>query len=106
MEFVDNDKLHVLFLPYLSPSHMIPLVNAARLFAAQGVKVTILSTKYNTVLFQSSIDHAIELGHDITINNLKFTSAEVGLPEGIEYFTAATTKEMLSETNGRTSTAS
>ncbi|XP_027121011.2 nuatigenin 3-beta-glucosyltransferase-like [Coffea arabica] len=95
MEFVDNDKLHVLFLPYLSPSHMIPLVNAARLFAAQGVKVTILSTKYNTVLFQSSIDHAIELGHDITIHNLKFPSAEVGLPEGIEYFTAATTKEML-----------
>mgnify|MGYP004721513073 CR=1 FL=1 len=60
MEFVDNDKLHVLFLPYLSPSHMIPLVNVARLFAAKGVKVNILATKYKTVMVQSSIGNASE----------------------------------------------
>lgn len=95
MELVENANLHVLFLPHLGPSHTISLVNAARLFAAQGVKVTILSTKYNSILFQPSIDRAIELGHDITVHNLKFPSAEVGLPEGIEHFAAATTKEML-----------
>ncbi|XP_071927865.1 nuatigenin 3-beta-glucosyltransferase-like [Coffea arabica] len=90
-------KLHLLFLPFFTPSHMIPLVNAAGLFAAQGVKVTILSTKHNTVLFQSSIDRAIELGHDISVHNLKFPSAEVGLPEGIENFSVATTQEMLAK---------
>lgn len=95
MASVDTAKLHVLFLPYFTPSHMIPLVNVARLFAAQGVKVTILTTKYNAALFQSSIDHAAGLGHDISVHNLKFPSAELGIPEGIENFTAATTTEIL-----------
>ncbi|CDP01301.1 unnamed protein product [Coffea canephora] len=95
MASVDAAKLHALFLPYFAPSHMIPLVNVARLFAAQGVKVTILTTKYNAVLCQSSIAHATGLGHAISVHNLKFPSAELGIPEGIENFSAATTTEIL-----------
>ena len=79
MASVGAAKLNALFLTYFAPSHMIPLVNVARLFAAQGVKVTILTSKYNAVLFQSSIDHATGLGHDISVHNLKLPSAELGI---------------------------
>ncbi|XP_055824039.1 solanidine UDP-glucose glucosyltransferase 1 [Solanum dulcamara] len=87
--------LHVLFLPYLSAGHFIPLVNTARLFASRGVKVTILTTPHNALLFQSTIDDDVQIsGHSISIITIKFPSAEVGLPEGIESFNTATSPEM------------
>ncbi|MCD7470808.1 hypothetical protein HAX54_010958 [Datura stramonium] len=88
------EELHVVFVPYLTPSHMIPLVDTARLFASHGVKVSIITTPYNALLFESSIDHAADLGHKIFVHKLKFPSAEVGVPEGIENFSATTSQEM------------
>ncbi|CAN4095365.1 unnamed protein product [Withania somnifera] len=70
---------------------MIPLVNTARLFASQGVKVSIITTHYNALLFESSINDS---GHHIFIHKLKFPSDKVGLPEGIENFSAITAPEM------------
>ncbi|XP_060171355.1 nuatigenin 3-beta-glucosyltransferase-like [Lycium barbarum] len=90
----ENRELHVVFVPYLTPSHMIPLVDTGRLFASHGVKVSIIATPCNAMLFESSIDHATDLGHKIFVHKLKFPSAEVGLPEGIENFSATTTQEM------------
>ncbi|XP_006342640.1 UDP-glucose flavonoid 3-O-glucosyltransferase 7-like [Solanum tuberosum] len=90
----NGELLHVVFIPYFTPSHMIPLVDIARLFASHGVKVSIITTTYNALLFESSIDHATELGHKIFVYKLKFPSAEVGIPEGIENFSAATSQEM------------
>ncbi|XP_016549859.2 nuatigenin 3-beta-glucosyltransferase [Capsicum annuum] len=90
----NGEQFHVVFVPYLTPSHMIPLVDTARLFASHGVKVSIITTPYNALLFESSIDHATDLGHKIFVHKLKFPSAEVGIPEGIENFSAATSAEM------------
>ncbi|XP_004252755.1 nuatigenin 3-beta-glucosyltransferase isoform X1 [Solanum lycopersicum] len=90
----NGETLHVVFIPYFTPSHMIPLVDIARLFASHGVKVSIITTPYNALLFESSIDHATELGHEISVHKLKFPSDEVGLAEGIENFSAATSQEM------------
>ncbi|CAN4115125.1 unnamed protein product [Withania somnifera] len=87
----ENGELHVVFVPYFTPSHMIPLANTAKLFASQGVKVSIITTHYNALLFASSIDAS---GHRIFVHKLKFPSFEVGLPEGIENFSAASTPEM------------
>ncbi|XP_059286232.1 nuatigenin 3-beta-glucosyltransferase-like [Lycium ferocissimum] len=86
-----NCELHAVFVPYFTPSHMIPLVNTARLFASHGVKVSIITTLYNALLFESSVDGS---GHQIFVHKLKFPSAEVGLPEGIENFSAITAPEM------------
>ncbi|KAI5669569.1 hypothetical protein M9H77_19422 [Catharanthus roseus] len=90
-----NSKLHLLFLPYFTPSHMIPQVNAARIFASHGLKVTIIATPANADLFQSSIDEDTKLGHDISIHIIPFPADEVGLPNGVENFNAATSIEML-----------
>ncbi|KAL1822160.1 hypothetical protein ACET3Z_008938 [Daucus carota] len=91
------EKFHVLFLPYLTPSHMIPLVDMGRLFAARGVTVTIITTPHNAILFRSSIEQGLESGHQITVHELNFPSREVGLPEGIENFNAITSSEMSSK---------
>ncbi|MCD7470807.1 hypothetical protein HAX54_010957 [Datura stramonium] len=88
----ENGELHVVFVPYFTPSHMIPLVNVARLFASRhGVKVSIITTHYNALLFESSMDDSC---HRVFMHKLKFPSDEVGLPEGIENFSAATVPEM------------
>ncbi|XP_052203112.1 nuatigenin 3-beta-glucosyltransferase-like [Diospyros lotus] len=88
-------KLNAFFLPYFATSHLIPLVDTARLFASRGVNVTIITTPANAVLFQHSIDHENSSGgHRITVRTVKFPSAEVGVPEGIENFSAVTSMEM------------
>ncbi|KAK9271249.1 hypothetical protein L1049_026839 [Liquidambar formosana] len=51
-----DEQLHVIFLPYMTPGHMMPLVDMARLFAAHGVKVTIITTPMNAARFKSAVD--------------------------------------------------
>ncbi|CAN4095369.1 unnamed protein product [Withania somnifera] len=87
-----NGELSCVFLPYFTPSHMIPLVDIARLFASQGVKVSIITTQYNALLFESSV---YDSGHQIFVHKLKFPSIKVGLPERIENFSAVTASEMI-----------
>ncbi|TMW81767.1 hypothetical protein EJD97_007947 [Solanum chilense] len=92
-----SKQLHILFLPYFATGHIIPLVNAARLFASHGgVKVTILTTHHNASLFRSSIHNEDEEeGHSvISIETLNFPSTEVGLTEGIENFSSASSTEI------------
>lgn len=90
---MDNGKqLHVLFLPYFATGHIIPLVNAARLFSHRGVNVTIITTHHNASLFRSSIDDD-DARSIISIHTLRFPSTEVGLPEGIENFSSTYSPE-------------
>ena len=85
------DQLKVIFLPFfLAPSHQIPMVDTARLFAMHGVNVTIVTTSANALLFQKSIDRDANSGHQIKTHVLQFPSAQVGLPDDIENFNTAT----------------
>lgn len=92
---VENGQLHAVFLPFFMTSHMIPLINAARVFASHGVKVTIISTPANTALFGSDIDQEIRSGHQISVSNVKFPAAEMGLQEGLENIASSTSMEMM-----------
>ncbi|XP_074380938.1 nuatigenin 3-beta-glucosyltransferase-like [Apium graveolens] len=92
-----NQNLHVLLLPYFTPSHMIPLVDMGRLLATRGVTVTIVTTPHNALLFRESILQDVESGNQIHVRELTFPSKEVGLPEGIENFNAITSSEMSSK---------
>ncbi|CAK9141266.1 unnamed protein product [Ilex paraguariensis] len=89
-----GDELNIIFVPYLSPGHMIPMIDVARLFAAHGVIATIITTPSNSLLFQNSIDHDINSGHKISIHQIQFPHAEVGLPVGIENFSTLTSPDM------------
>ncbi|MCI71677.1 anthocyanin 3'-O-beta-glucosyltransferase, partial [Trifolium medium] len=62
----------------------------ARVFAMNGVDVTIITTKGNAAIFQKSIDHDFNRGRSIKTHVLEFPAKQVGLPVGVETFNADT----------------
>ncbi|GAU47770.1 hypothetical protein TSUD_193070 [Trifolium subterraneum] len=79
-----NNQLHVIFLPYPSPCHMIPMIDTARLFANHGVNVTIITTHANASTLQKTIDSDFNSGYSIKTQLIQFPSSQVGLPDGVE----------------------
>ncbi|XVE66799.1 hypothetical protein DITRI_Ditri08aG0108300 [Diplodiscus trichospermus] len=86
-------QIHILFFPLFAQGHLIPTVDMARLFSRHGVKVTIVTTPLNALLFAKMIQRDRELGFEISTYIVKFPSAEAGLPEGCENVSSAS-KEM------------
>lgn len=51
--------LHIFFLPFLAPGHMIPMVDLAKLFASRGgVKATIITTAANASRVQPALNRS------------------------------------------------
>ncbi|KAI5429286.1 hypothetical protein KIW84_034054 [Lathyrus oleraceus] len=90
-----HNKLHVVFLPYPTPGHMIPMIDTARLFAKHGVNVTIITTHANASTFQKTIDNDFNSGYSIKTKLIRFPSAQLGLPDGVENIKDGTSFEML-----------
>ncbi|XP_071719255.1 nuatigenin 3-beta-glucosyltransferase-like [Rutidosis leptorrhynchoides] len=59
---------HVVFLPLPSPSHMIPLVDVARLFSARGVRSTIVTSHHSLSLLQNHINFDLARGYPISVH--------------------------------------
>ncbi|XWS59596.1 hypothetical protein CRYUN_Cryun08bG0135700 [Craigia yunnanensis] len=78
------DQLHFVLIPLMSPGHLLPMTDMARLLAQHGMIVSIVTTPLNTIRFQSSIERAVESGLHIRLLQLQFPSDKVGLPEGCE----------------------
>ncbi|KAF7003703.1 hypothetical protein CFC21_018993 [Triticum aestivum] len=76
--------LHILFFPFLAPGHLIPIADMAALFAARGVRCTILTTPVNAAIIRSAVDRANDAlaGPAIDISVVPFP--DVGLPPGVE----------------------
>ncbi|XP_058737116.1 soyasapogenol B glucuronide galactosyltransferase-like [Vicia villosa] len=90
-----HNQLHVIFLPFPSPGHMIPMIDTARLFAKHGVNVTIITTHANASSFQKTIDSDFNSGYSIKTHLIHFPSARVGLPHGVENLKDGTSSEIL-----------
>jgi len=90
-----SQKLNIIFLPYLTPGHMNPMIDTARIFAKHGVNVTIITTQANALLFKKAIDNDTSCGYSIRTCVIQFPSAQVGLPEGVENIKDGTSLEML-----------
>ncbi|WRX30314.1 hypothetical protein QQP08_022801 [Theobroma cacao] len=91
----EDGKIHAMFLPYMAPGHMMPMVDAARLLAAAaGTKVTIIVTAMNALRIKNAIDRDVQSGHQISLEILSFPGAQVGLPEGCENMISTPTPEM------------
>ncbi|KAG5238792.1 scopoletin glucosyltransferase [Salix suchowensis] len=80
----EGNQLHVIFFPLMAHGHMIPLVDMAKLFASRGLKTTIVTTPLNVSLFSRTVQRTQNLGFDINIRTIEFSTAETGLPEGCE----------------------
>ncbi|KAI3896709.1 hypothetical protein MKW98_009562 [Papaver atlanticum] len=77
-------QLHGFFFPLMAYGHMIPMFDIARMFAARGVKATIITTPANASTFSNAAERNRLLNLDINIQILQFPAKEVGLPEGCE----------------------
>ncbi|KAK2431601.1 soyasapogenol B glucuronide galactosyltransferase [Trifolium repens] len=75
--------LKAIFLPFISKSHLLYVVDMARLFAMHNVDVTIITTPANVTLFQTSIDRDSSRGRAIRTHLVKFPQIP-GLPHGVE----------------------
>ncbi|CAL5192408.1 unnamed protein product [Lathyrus oleraceus] len=92
-----HNQLHVVFLPYPTPGHMIPMIDTARLFAKHGVNVTIITTQASASTFQKTIDSDFNSGYSIKTHLIHFPSAQVGLPHGVENLKDGTSREIFSK---------
>ncbi|KAH7682743.1 UDP-glucuronosyl/UDP-glucosyltransferase protein [Dioscorea alata] len=79
-------ELHIFFLPMLTPGHLLPMVDMARLFADRGVRATIVTTPSNATNVRS--------GPNLNILTIPFSSAFTGLPDGVENLTSLPTPEI------------
>ncbi|KAH1045208.1 hypothetical protein GYH30_026419 [Glycine max] len=89
------NQLNLIFLPYLSPGHLNPMVDTARLFARHGASVTIITTPANALTFQKAIDSDFNCGYHIRTQVVPFPSAQLGLPDGAENLKDGTSLEIL-----------
>lgn len=83
---LEPQQLHVVFFPFMAHGHMIPTLDIAKLFAARGVRATIISTPLNAPTFSRAIENGRRIGTlgGIEIEVFRFPTAETGLPEGCE----------------------
>nr|KYP47423.1 Anthocyanin 3'-O-beta-glucosyltransferase [Cajanus cajan] len=95
MEAEPQHQLNVIFLPFPTPGHMIPMVDTARLFAKHGVSVTIIITPANASTFQKATDTDFRCGYNIRTQVVPFPAVQVGLPDGVESFKDCTSPEMI-----------
>lgn len=77
-------ELTFVLIPLLAASHIIPMVDMAKLLAQRGVTVTLVMTPLNAIRFTAVIDRAIGSGLLIRVLELQFPAKEAGLPEGCE----------------------
>ncbi|KEH40975.1 putative soyasapogenol B glucuronide galactosyltransferase [Medicago truncatula] len=92
----EETMLKAVFLPFISKSHLIFVVDIARLFAMHGVDVTIITTPSNAAIFQTSIDRDSSRGRPIRTHVVMFPQVP-GLARGMESFNADTPNEIRSK---------
>ncbi|KAI3847447.1 hypothetical protein MKW92_026931 [Papaver armeniacum] len=88
-------QLHGFFFPLMAYGHMIPMFDVARMFAARGVKATIITTPINASTFSKKAERDRLSGLDINIQILRFPTEEAGLPEGCENVNDIDVPEMI-----------
>ncbi|KAL2939349.1 Scopoletin glucosyltransferase [Bienertia sinuspersici] len=85
--------LHVTFFPFMAHGHMIPILDIARLFAARGVKTTIITTPVNLPSFTKQIKKVGDQMIDVEV--FSFPCTENSLPEGCETVNQAITLDLV-----------
>ncbi|WVZ69522.1 hypothetical protein U9M48_018295 [Paspalum notatum var. saurae] len=85
----EQHPLRILFFPLPAPGHLIPIADMAAIFAARGVKCTILTTPVNATVIRSAVDRANDAsrGADGTLLPIDIAVVpfpDVGLPPGVE----------------------
>ncbi|PON75275.1 UDP-glucuronosyl/UDP-glucosyltransferase [Trema orientale] len=79
------NQLHILLIPLMTQSHLIPFTDMAKLLARRGPTVTIVMTPLNSLRFQPFIsEQTSKYRLKIQFLELPFPCRENGLPQGCE----------------------
>lgn len=78
----------------MSPGHLIPMTDMARLFAERGAIITIVTTPVNANRLRPTINRANESGLSIRLLQLRLPLHESGLPEGCENMDAVPSRSL------------
>ncbi|GKB56166.1 hypothetical protein Tco_0912352 [Tanacetum coccineum] len=78
--------LHFVMFPITAQSHIVPMVDIARILSQRGATVTIITTPLVAERFRPVILRAIKAKLKIQLLELKLPLAEVGLPKGSENY--------------------
>ncbi|XP_049361625.1 UDP-glycosyltransferase 73C1-like, partial [Solanum verrucosum] len=79
-----SKELHFLLIPLMSQSHIIPIIDFAKLLALHRVKISIITTPLNAQKYKSIVTHALKSNLNIQLIPIHFPSQEFGLPQGCE----------------------
>jgi UDP:flavonoid glycosyltransferase YjiC (YdhE family) len=89
-----QQPLHILFLPFFAPGHLIPVADMAALFAARGARCTILTTPVNAAIIRPAVDRANDANLQVADSQAIVISVvpfpDVGLPPGFENLKSVT----------------
>nr|UHB15540.1 UDP-glycosyltransferase [Paris polyphylla] len=89
-----KNPLHIVFFPLMSPGHMIPMVDMARLFARRGVKSTLVTTPANAANIRAAVDLDSAAGRPIALHVIPFPPPEsTKLAAGQENLAAVSTAQ-------------
>ncbi|CAA6666344.1 unnamed protein product [Spirodela intermedia] len=91
---VEGGTPHVVLVPLMAPSHMIPMVGMAKLLASRGAVVSLVTTPSNAAWMEGTIQRCAGSGLAVQVIVLRFPSREVGLPEGCERLDMIPSKSM------------
>ncbi|KAJ0967771.1 hypothetical protein J5N97_024688 [Dioscorea zingiberensis] len=83
MDSVEASPLHLLFFPFLANSHMIPMLDIARLAVEHGAKASIVTTPGNVHL----VDPLLRRFPSTSLHLIPFPTAAFDLPDGCENLT-------------------
>ncbi|MED6132871.1 hypothetical protein PIB30_022783 [Stylosanthes scabra] len=83
-------ELKVFFFLFPAQGHIIPTIDMAKLFAAQGVTATIITTPSLKPLISQTLQNTT-----INIKTINFPSAEFGLPDGCDKLDSSLNPNMI-----------
>ncbi|KAJ1691243.1 hypothetical protein LUZ63_015398 [Rhynchospora breviuscula] len=84
MTCLNGKNAHFVLIPLVAQGHLIPMTDLACLLADKDIHVSLITTPVNASRIRPIVQRSIESNLPVQFVELKFPSAEIGLPDEYE----------------------